>query len=200
VSAARRGSRRSRGVAGVVLSAALGAAAALLVSCGSSAKLIPVANSEPLQADFEEVARDAEAAHGSCAATETAVRKAEHDLATLPASVDAGLRRHLVDGLDRLRSDALELCAQPSTSSTTAPATTQPAKSTTKEEKTTPTNKETTTPTGTTNTTSTTNTQTGGGTPAKEREAEEAPGKKEGKDNGGDGGAGGAAPEGGGGK
>ena len=71
----RPGSRRRRAPA-LALSGALGVAAALLVSCGSSGKLIPVANSEPLQADFEEVARDAEAAHGDCGATEASVRKA----------------------------------------------------------------------------------------------------------------------------
>jgi hypothetical protein len=187
-----RGMLRRRGVA-LALTAALGVAAALLVSCGSSGKLIPVANSEPLQADFEEVARDAEAAHGDCGATEASVRKAEHDLATLPSRVDAGLRRRLGEGLNRLRTDALELCATPSTQTTqatTAPHTTSTS--------TTQTN--TTAPTQTTNTqttsTGSTTTPPGGGTPAKEGEAEEAPGAKH--DHKGEGGAaGGAAPEGG---
>src|SRR4029077_8578137 len=89
--------------------------------------LIPVANSEPLQADFEEVARDAEAAHGDGGATEASVRQAEHDLAHLPASVDAGLRRRLGEGLNRLRADALEVCATPSTQTTQAPAAPHPA-------------------------------------------------------------------------
>jgi hypothetical protein len=188
-----RSALRRRGPA-LALSAALGVAAALLVSCGSSGKLIPVANSEPLQADFEEVARDAEAAHGDCGATEASVRKAEHDLATLPSRVDAGLRRRLGEGLNRLRTDALELCATPSTQSTqatTAPHTTSTS--------TTQTN--TTAPTQTTNTqttsTGSTTTPPGGGTPAKEGEAEEAAGAKH--DHKGDegGAAGGAAPEGG---
>src|SRR5204863_8451019 len=73
----------------------LGASTALLVACGSSGKLIPVANSEPLQKDFEEVARAAENGHGGCSSTEAALNKADHDFAGLPASVDAGLRRRL---------------------------------------------------------------------------------------------------------
>jgi hypothetical protein len=155
----------------------LGACAALLVSCGSSAKLIPVANSEPLQRDFEEVAHAAESSHGSCAATEAAIVKAEGDFHALPETVDAGLRRRLEEGLTKLRSDALEVCAQPAAGTTTQATT--PRTTTTN---TTPTNTQTTT----TNTQPPTNTQTtppattpSGGTPAKEAEAEgEAPAGK----------------------
>ena len=56
---------RGRAVAGrailrLLAAAALGVAAALLVSCGSSAtKLIPAANVGPLQSDFEAVAQAA---------------------------------------------------------------------------------------------------------------------------------------------
>jgi hypothetical protein len=189
--APKRGRARRRGTA-VLLSGALGVAAALLVSCGSSAKLIPVANSEPLQADFEEVAHAAEAAHGDCGATEAALRKTEHDLATLPSSVDAGLRRRLGEGLNRLRTDALELCATPSTQ------TTQTTTSST------PTTQTNTTPSTQTNTqtTSTETTPPGGGTPAEEEE--KGPGDKGKHDHKGNeapppagGAAGGAAAEGG---
>jgi hypothetical protein len=189
----RRPLRAPRRGSAIALSAALVVAAALLVSCGSSAKLIPVANSEPLQADFEEVARDAEAAHGDCGATEAAVRKTEHDLATLPSTVDAGLRRRLGEGLNRLRTDALELCATPSTQTTQA--TTAPH--TTSTSSTAQTN--TTAPTQTTNTQTTstgaTTTPPGGGTPAKEGEAEEPAGPKH-DHKGDEGGPGGAAAEG----
>jgi hypothetical protein len=154
---------------GLLASGLLGVGAALLAACGSSGKLIPVANSEPLQRDFEEVARAAESGHGSCAATEAALRKAEQDFGALPTSVDPGLRRRLREGLSKLRTDALELCVQPAVSTT---ATTAPRTTTT-----------TTTPTSTQNTnTQTTSTQTppntttntgpGGGTPAKEAEGE----------------------------
>jgi hypothetical protein len=188
----RRGPARRAGA--LALSGALGVAAALLVSCGSSAKLIPVANSEPLQADFEEVARDAEAAHGDCGATEASVRKAEHDLATLPSSVDAGLRRRLGEGLNRLRADALEVCATPSTQTTqatTAPHTTSTSTTQTNTAPTTQTTNTQTTPTG-----ATTTTTPGGGTPAKEGEAEEAAGPKHDNKGGEGGAAGGATPEG----
>ena len=57
---------------------ALGIAAALLVSCGSSGKgLIPSANAGPLQSDFEAVAQAAQSGNGSCAATEAAIAKTE---------------------------------------------------------------------------------------------------------------------------
>jgi hypothetical protein len=148
----------------------LGLAAALLVSCGASSdKLIPVADAGPLQSDFEAVAQEAEAGDGSCSATEAAIAKTEQDFDALPASVDAGLRNTLRQGIDNLRAHALALCAQPlaqptattttpktSTHGTTTPTTT-PTTSTTSS--TTP----TTTPTGTTPTTTPT---PGGGTPA----------------------------------
>jgi hypothetical protein len=115
-------------VLALVVSGVLGAGAALLSSCGGSGKLIPVANSEPLQRDFEEVAHAAENARGSCSATEGALAKAQSDLSRLPSSVDAGLRRRLDEGLTKLRADALEVCGQPAAGSTAAtvvpPATT----------------------------------------------------------------------------
>jgi hypothetical protein len=147
----------------LLASGLLGAGAAFLASCGSGNRLIPVANSEPLQRDFEEVAHAAETAHGSCSATEATLAKAQADLSGLPSSVDAGLRRRLGEGLDKLRADALEVCGQPSAGSTVAttvpPATTQ-------------TSTQATTPTTTTKTSTT----PGGGTAAKEekdREKEE---------------------------
>lgn len=189
-----RGRIRSTTPFGVLASGVLGAGAALLVSCGaSSSKLIPVANSEPLQKDFEEVAHAAESGRGSCASTETAIRKAEADYGALPASLDAGLRRRLREGIDKLRTDALELCVQPGSTAQPTTATQPPTTATT------PTTTQTTPP-------ATTPTTTGpeGGTPAPkegESEAEEAPTKHDHK--GGDGEAspsGGAAPGGEGGK
>jgi hypothetical protein len=169
----------------------LGASAALLVSCGSSGKLIPVANSEPLQKDFEEVARAAENGHGSCASTEAAIRKAERDFDHLPASLDAGLRRRLSEGISTLRGDALGLCVQPSATPPPRTTTSTPASTTPTPTQTTPTQ---------TNTNTTTTTGPGGGTPAKESEAEaEAEPRHKGKD-GEPNGAGGAPSGGEGGK
>jgi hypothetical protein len=190
-----RGRRWSNRALGLLASGLLGAGAALLASCGSSGKLIPVADSEPLQKDFEEVARAAESGHGSCAATEAAIRKAEQDFGRLPASVDPGLRRRLGEGITKLRSDALEQCLQPAVSTT---ATTVPRTTTTSTTPTSP-------PTSSTQTTPTAPTTTapepGGGTPAPkegEGEGEEAgPGRHRGRDRGAEPGpAGGAAPRG----
>jgi hypothetical protein len=148
----------------LVASGLLGAGAALLSSCGGGGKLIPLANSEPLQRDFEEVAHAAENARGSCSATEGALAKAQSDLSHLPSSVDAGLRRRLDEGLAKLHADALEVCGQPAstTASTVPPATAPPS---------TP----TTTPTNTTKTSTT----PGGGAGAKEEKEREKEEEKE---------------------
>jgi hypothetical protein len=161
----------------LLASGLLGASAALLASCGSDSRLIPLANSEPLQRDFEEVAHAAENAHGSCAATEAALAKAQADLSSLPSSVDAGLRRRLSEGLDRLRADALEVCGQPA-AGTTAVTTTPPATQTSTQ--------------ATTPTTTKTSTSPGGGTAAKEEKERE---KEEEKEKEKEGEAGGTKPK-----
>jgi hypothetical protein len=72
-----------------VLTTALGIAAALLVSCGSSGKgLIPASAAGPLQSDFEAVQQTAESANGDCSATEAALLKTQEDFSALPAGVD----------------------------------------------------------------------------------------------------------------
>jgi hypothetical protein len=152
----------------LALAAMLGVAAALLVACGSSAgKLIPVADSGPLQGDFETVVVDAESANGKCSTTEAALAKTEQDFTALPASVDSGLRATLRQGIDNLRARALTLCAQPLALTTPTSTTSQPSTSTATTPTTTP---STTTPTTTTSTTPTT-TSPGGGTPAEPGEA-----------------------------
>ncbi|HTA12445.1 MAG TPA: hypothetical protein VK765_03410 [Solirubrobacteraceae bacterium] len=116
-----------------LLACVFGVSAAALVSCGSSSsKLIPVADSSSLQGDFETVAQAAENADGSCTNTEGALLKTEQDFDALPASVDAGLRDRMREGITKLREDALSRCQQQgatSTSKTTSTAkTTPPAK------------------------------------------------------------------------
>ena len=143
----------------------LGAAAALLVACGSSGKgLIPTANAGPLQSDFEAVAQAAQNGDGSCTTTEAALAKTEQDFAALPTTINRGLSKTLSEGIANLRRRALTLCAQPhpqATSSTNAPTTTTSTQ-TTPTTTTTP-----TTPTQTVPTTTTpTSTTPGGGTPA----------------------------------
>lgn len=164
--------RRASPVLRAALALALGALAAILVACSGSGKgLIPVADAGPLQRDFEAVAQAAENGNGSCSSTESALLKTERDFSALPSSVDSGLRSTLRQGIDNLRSHALDLCSQPlpsSTLSTSAPKTT----TTTSTPTTTPTETQTTTteapppetpePSG-----------PGGGTPAPSEEAEE---------------------------
>jgi hypothetical protein len=173
--------------------ALLGFAAALLVSCGSTGKgLIPEANAGPLRGDFEAVAEAAQSGNGSCAHTEAALGKTEKDFVALPASVDAGLRGRLQQGISNLRQRALAMCAQPTLTVTTA-TTTQTTPSTT------PTQTTPTTTAPTTTTTQPTPNQGGGTAAPGEGGGEEKPGK--GKDEGeaGSGGAsaGGASPGGG---
>ncbi len=177
----------------VVSSAALGVAAAMLLACGSSgAGLIPVENAGPLQSDFETVAQAAENAGGSCVATEAAILKTERDFSSLPATVDAGLRNRLEEGIRKLHSDAVQLCKQPLAQTT---ATQNSPKTTTSTKTTTPATTPTVTQTTTTTTTPTTPpapSGPGGGTPAPGGGAEASPGA--GSEAGGGNGAGEAAP------
>jgi hypothetical protein len=150
----------------VLLAGLLGLAAALLVSCGSSAgKLIPVADAGPLRTDFEAVQQEAQAGDGSCSATEAALEKTEHDFGALPASLDAGLRETLRQGIENLRKRALALCAQTITTST-ALKTTSTTGVLPNVTQTPPPTTSTTTSTATTTVPTTTTPTTGGGTPA----------------------------------
>lgn len=159
--------------------ALLGAAVALLVSCGSSGTgLIPSSNAGPLQGDFEAVAQTAAAGNGSCEATESALGKTEQDFLALPASVDRGLHKRLQEGIANLRKQALAACAHTTTTATTTTGKTTTTTSTpTTTTETTPT---TTTTTNTTETTPTTPANKGGGTEAPD-EAEEGASKGKGK-------------------
>lgn len=193
-------SRRLR----VLLAALLGVGVAVLISaCGSSGKLIPLADSGPLQSDFEAVSHLAEEGNGSCSETEAAILKTEQDFAALPTSVDSALRNTLRKGISNLRTRALAMCAEPAT--TTAATTT--TKTTTTQTATTP---ATTTPTATTPATTTpggtepgtgeTESGTGGGTPVPETgEVTPGTGQKEAEGNGvgenGVGAAGGVGPQ-----
>jgi hypothetical protein len=164
----------------ISLAAALGALAALLVACSGSGKgLIPTGDAGPLQKDFEAVARAAENGNGDCAATESALLKADRDFAALPASIDTGLHNTLRQGIENLRTRALALCAQPlppATETTTTPKTTStPTTTTPPETQTTP----------TTPTTTPTTSGPGGGTPAPGEEGAEEEGAGLGKGEGG---------------
>jgi hypothetical protein len=159
-----------------LLACALGVGVALAVSAcaGSNAKLIPVADSEPLQSDFEAVAQAAEEGDGDCSTTEAALLKTEQDFGRLPSSVDAGLRARLREGIAKLRQDALGVCAKTQSSTkTTSTAKTTTSKSTpTKTQSTPTTSTETQTTSTEAQTTSTpTTTSPGGGTQVPEEGA-----------------------------
>jgi hypothetical protein len=182
-----------------LLACVLGVAAALIVGCGSSGgKLIPFADAGPLQTDFEAIAQAAESGDGECSATKAAIATTEQDYSALPASVDAGLRQTLRQGIDNLRSHALALCAQPlvqSTATNTTAKTTPSTTTTTATTPTTPTNTETSTTPPTTPTNTVTTPGAGGGTPAP-GVGEAAPGVGEAAPGvGGGTGAGGSSPE-----
>ncbi|MGO9490481.1 MAG: hypothetical protein ACLQBB_15830 [Solirubrobacteraceae bacterium] len=165
----------------VALAAVLGAAAALLVACGSSGKgLIPAAQGGPLQGDIEAVEQAAERGNGNCSATESALLKTEQDFAALPATLNGGLHDNLRQGIENLHKVALTLCTQPLTQAAT---TTTPKTSTTTTTPTTTTSTTPTTPTtpATTPTTPTTPAEKteapGGGTPAPGEGQGKAPGE-----------------------
>jgi hypothetical protein len=175
--------RGLRGVARAALAGGLGVAAAALVSCGSSSTkgLIPVANSEPLQSDFEEVSRSAAAGNGSCTATEAALAKTEADFRALPGSVDNGLRTRLREGIEALHGRALSQCAQPaatSTATTSKTTTTETAPATTATT-TTPTTTATTPTTSETTPTTSTAGPGGGTSPGSEASGKEQGGGEE---------------------
>lgn len=183
--------RRRGGWLPTMLAGALGIAAALLVSCGSSGKgLIPASAAGPLQSDFEAVQQTAESANGNCSSTEAALLKTQEDFSALPASVDTGLRNNLSQGIANLRVRAHEMCTQPSASSTTTGSTTTSTS--------TPTTTSTTTPTTqSTETTTTTSPGAGGGTvaPGEEEASEPTEGNGNGKAKGHDNGHGGTGVE-----
>jgi hypothetical protein len=206
----------SRGRAWPVLlralaTAALGAAAALPISCaGSGAGLIPAGNAGPLQRDFAAVAEAAQKGNGSCSGTETAIARTEQDYRALPGTINQGLRGRLREGIEKLREDALQQCLQPlvqNTSTSTSAPRTAPTTTVPTGTQTTPTQ------TSPTTSTSTTTPENGGGTPAPGGEPPSEGGAagaggagegdgggnggKGGKGKDGNGGPGGAGPEGG---
>ena len=199
------GARAWPALSRALATAALGAAAALPISCaGSGGGLIPTGNAGPLQRDFAAVAEAAQKGNGSCSATEAALATTERDYRALPAAVNHGLRGRLREGIEKLREDALQLCLQPP-NQTTATSTSSPRTETTTTAPTLP----ETTPTQTAPTTNTSTTQeNGGGTPAPGAGGEQPNegggagpgGAGEGNGAGGkdpNGGPGGARPEGG---
>jgi hypothetical protein len=171
----------------------LGAGVAVLVSCGSSGKgLIPVQYAGPLKNDFQAVVQAANEGDGSCTATDAKIRKTEHDLRALPATVDGGLRGRLAEGVANLGARARQLCTQPLAQTTTTSATTSttPPPASTETQTTPPTETQSTAPTGTSTGPSTT-------PPSGEEGGTQAPGVGNGEVQPGEAGPGGASGGGG---
>jgi hypothetical protein len=169
----------------------LGAGAAVLVSCGSSGVgLIPSENAGPLVADFQAVERTASKGDGNCAPTKAALGTTERDFQALPASVNAGLRAKLREGISHLQTLALELCAEPLAQTTTTGESTSTTRST--PHPTTSSTQTSTEPTSTTQTTSTTGTGTAPSTTTSGAEGGTSPevGGSESEGKAGEGGAG----------
>lgn len=150
-----RGHRRRS--APSALAVMLASCSLLLAACGSSGTgLIPEGNAIPLRSDFQAVAEAAREGGGECSATETAIRRMEHDFRTLPATVDRGLHSKLEEGVQNLRSRALVTCERQTSStssSTTSSSTTETSTTTTS------TTTTSSTPTTTSTTTSTTSSE-----------------------------------------
>jgi hypothetical protein len=147
---------RRRRALGLGLAGLLGVGAALLVGCGSNAKLIPAQNASQLTTDFDLVASAVAAGHCGPTLT-TAIAQTRTDLASLPSTIDPRLASALQAGARTLTDRAAVECTQQSTTTATTPTTTTPTTATSTSPNTTPT---TTTPTTTTPTTSTPTTST----------------------------------------
>lgn len=186
---------KTRTVIRLILVGLLGAAAALLVSCGSSGTgLIPAADAGPLQSDFESVVQAATTGNGNCAATESALGKTEQDFLALPASIDRGLHSRLREGIANLRRRALAMCIQPNPTATTTTTPTETTTTSTETQTTEATPPPTSTQTTPSEPTSPEGEEEGGGTAAPKEGSEGSPQATPGESESN---AGGASPGGG---
>jgi hypothetical protein len=107
-----------------IVAAAVGTSVLAAACGGSGAGLIPSADAGPLEHYFEEVGRLARTGNGSCTATEEALERTEREFARISASLAATLRAKIQEGLTHLHTQALEECAQ-MTSTTSSTTTTK---------------------------------------------------------------------------
>jgi hypothetical protein len=88
----------------------LGAATALLVSCGGNDGRIPSHNASSLERALQDVQSDFDA--GRCDAAQQAVSRLNGALVNLPDSVDARLRSRLRSGITNLDQRVTATCGQ----------------------------------------------------------------------------------------
>jgi len=110
-----------RRVIPLLLAAALGLSAALLVACGDRNNLIPSSNADAINSKLESVT-DA-AARGRCGRARTAASAAQDAAKKLPDNVDPKLRATVKDGLSRVASQAENDCTQSTARTQSTPST-----------------------------------------------------------------------------
>ena len=107
----------------ILLAGALGAASALLVSCGGDdSDLIPQRDAEQLKryADRIGAAVDAQ----DCTSAARDLQRAQDKIAELPRQVDTGLRQNLAEGFQNLGEQAARECQEePVRTTPTTPTT-----------------------------------------------------------------------------
>ena len=111
----------------LLLAAALGLSAALLVACGDRNNLIPSSNADAIKSKLDSVT-DA-AGRGRCGRARAAASAAQDEGQSLPREVDPQLRSSVEDGLSRVANQAQQQCTQ-STASTQSTATTRSTETT----------------------------------------------------------------------
>jgi outer membrane biosynthesis protein TonB len=107
----------------VLLALVLGALCALAVACGDTSELLTERRAARLTGDVDRVAEAVQ--QGDCEATAVRVQELQAEVADLPASLSAGLRRNLEDGVAQLAAQAQEECQGEQTDP--APVETEPA-------------------------------------------------------------------------
>ena len=151
-----------------ILAVALGFALAFaLVSCGGRDEkgLLPGTTADQIIANLQTVQEDA--ANGECDSAASAAEDVQTEIENLGSEVNAQLRQHLLDGVDRLQEKIANTCqeAPPPTTTSTVPSTTTTEKTTTEKTTTSTTTEPSTTSTTTTPTATTPTVPPTGGTP-----------------------------------
>ena len=108
----------------LLAAAALGLSSALLVACGDRSQLIPPADAEAMKSDLSDASADV--AMEECRRAQASVRSALDRAYDLPGTVDEGLRRNLLLGLEHALTRVEEDCGRKTTPTTTATTPTQP--------------------------------------------------------------------------
>jgi hypothetical protein len=132
---------------------ALGLAVSVIAACGSNSGLLSSSDASNLSTQIEQVYADV--SKDNCSAVPDDLGTLEQDFNDLPSSLNSTLRANLQQGVDKVKTLALEKCPSATVATTTATTTTT---TTTAKTQTTPTQTTTTstTPTQTTTTPSTT--------------------------------------------